>query len=302
MPKPTLQPTLRSVCALALALLLGCGVAAAAPRVLIVVAHPDDETCFAGTTYRITKELGGTVDQLVITMGEGGYRYSLLGNKYYGLDLTDEATGRKYLPAIRKQELLDAGKVLGVLNHFFVDQPDPGYTQDVKDAFAAWDAKVVSQQLHDVLARGHYDFVFTLLPSAQTHGHHKAATIFALDGVAELPAAERPAVLGCTGTRSEHPEPPPFAGLDGYPQTRPLPDAPVFRFDREVKFGFKNALDYQVVVNWAIAAHKSQGLFETGFNARRYEDFFVYQPDGAAGLAKTKALFEQLTPKPGEAH
>jgi N-acetylglucosamine malate deacetylase 2 len=48
------------------------------PRVLIVVAHPDDESCFAATVYQITHNLGGTVDQLLITNGEGGYRYSLL--------------------------------------------------------------------------------------------------------------------------------------------------------------------------------------------------------------------------------
>lgn len=295
-------PLLRRIGALLGVLLLGCAAALGAPRVLIVVAHPDDETCFAATTYRIAKELGGTVDQLVITNGEGGYRYSLLGAKYYGIDLTNEAVGRKYLPDIRKQELLNTAKVLGIGNHFFLDEPDPGYTQDVHEAFAAWDHVVVKQQIQDVLARGHYDFVFTLLPTAGTHGHHKAATIFAINMVTQIPEASRPVVLGCTDTKSSQPEPAPFAGLDRYPETKPLSGAPVFRFDREVKFGFRDSLDYQIVVNWAIAEHKSQGLLETGFNRVRYENFYVYQPDGAAGVAKTKALFEQLTPKPNDAH
>src|SRR6266513_5463315 len=81
--------------------LLGAGVAlaqaptqTAPPRVLIVVAHPDDESCFAATVYEIAHNLGGTVDQLVITNGEGGYRYSLLAESYYGVKLTDEAVGR----------------------------------------------------------------------------------------------------------------------------------------------------------------------------------------------------------------
>ncbi|HEX8925375.1 MAG TPA: hypothetical protein VF786_06255, partial [Terriglobales bacterium] len=43
------------------------------PRMLIVVAHPDDESCFAATVYEVTHNLGGTVEQLVITNGEGGY-------------------------------------------------------------------------------------------------------------------------------------------------------------------------------------------------------------------------------------
>lgn len=293
-------PLLRRLSAVIGVLLLGCTAALAAPRVLIVVAHPDDESCFAATTYRIAKELGGTVDQLVITNGEGGYRYSLLANKIYNLDLTNEEVGRKYLPDIRKQELLNAGRILGVRDHFFLDQPDPGYTQDVQAAFAAWDDELVKLDLSDLLARGHYDFIFALLPTAGTHGHHKAATIFALRAVEALPEAARPVVLGCTFARPG--QGPGFAGLEGFPETQPLPDAPIFHFDREVKFGFQDKLSYQIVVNWAIAEHKSQGLFETAFNGRRFEDFMVFKLDGAAGLARTKALFEQLAPKPGDAH
>ena len=66
-------------------------------RVLLVVAHPDDEYEMAGTVYRITKELSGTVDQLILTDGEAGYRYSSLADKYYDLDLTNESVGRKQL-------------------------------------------------------------------------------------------------------------------------------------------------------------------------------------------------------------
>ena len=102
-----------------------------APRALIVVAHPDDESCFAATVYEITHNLGGTVDQLVITNGEGGYRYSLLAETIYGVALTDEKTGRAALPEIRKRELLDAGRILGIANHYFLDQRDVRYTQDV---------------------------------------------------------------------------------------------------------------------------------------------------------------------------
>ena len=41
------------------------------PKVLIVVAHPDDEYAFAATIYRITRELGGIADQVIITNGGG---------------------------------------------------------------------------------------------------------------------------------------------------------------------------------------------------------------------------------------
>ena len=83
-------------------------------RVLLVVAHPDDEYEVAGTVYRISKELFGTVDQVIITDGEAGYRYSSLAVPYYGIDLTNEAVGRARLPGIRKEEARRAGRILGI--------------------------------------------------------------------------------------------------------------------------------------------------------------------------------------------
>ncbi|HUP56482.1 MAG TPA: PIG-L family deacetylase, partial [Bdellovibrionota bacterium] len=61
------------------------------PRALVVVAHPDDEYCMAGTIVRIARELGGQVDQLVVTNGEGGFRYSGPAEGIYGKKLTEEA-------------------------------------------------------------------------------------------------------------------------------------------------------------------------------------------------------------------
>src|SRR5450631_510934 len=68
------------------------------PRVLIVDAHPDDEGAYAAAVYKITHDLGGMVDLVVVTNGEVGYKYSTLAEAYYHLKLTDEKIGRKYLP------------------------------------------------------------------------------------------------------------------------------------------------------------------------------------------------------------
>ena len=92
------------------------------PKVLVVTAHPDDETGMAATIYKITHELNGTVDQCVITNGEGGYKYSTLAESYYNLELTDEKVGRENLPRIRKNELINAGKIIGTNNIFFLDK------------------------------------------------------------------------------------------------------------------------------------------------------------------------------------
>lgn len=53
-------------------------------RVLIVTAHSDDHAAFAAAIYKITHDIGGKVDLVVITNGEGGFKYSTLGERYYG--------------------------------------------------------------------------------------------------------------------------------------------------------------------------------------------------------------------------
>ncbi len=44
-------------------------------KVLLVVAHPDDESECAAFLYHVTHELGGVVDQVVVTNGEAGTQY-----------------------------------------------------------------------------------------------------------------------------------------------------------------------------------------------------------------------------------
>jgi N-acetylglucosamine malate deacetylase 2 len=112
-------------------------------KVLLVVAHPDDEYNFAATTYRIARELGGAVDEVVITDGEGGYRYALLAEKIYGLPLTSEHVGRTHLPVIRRQETLRAGRILGIRHHYFLNQKDQAFTLDATSTLnSAWDIRL----------------------------------------------------------------------------------------------------------------------------------------------------------------
>src|SRR5258705_12935581 len=106
----------------------------ASGRLLIVVAHPDDEYAFAATTYRLTRELGWTADQVVITNGEGGYRYSAPAEAVYGKKLANERDGRANLPAIRKEETVRAGTVIGVSRHYFLDQRDLGFANAAEKA------------------------------------------------------------------------------------------------------------------------------------------------------------------------
>jgi LmbE family N-acetylglucosaminyl deacetylase len=280
------------------------GVAVAQPstpvRALIVVAHPDDESCFAATVYEITHNLGGTVDQLVITNGEGGYRYSLLAESFYGVALTDDAVGRAALPEIRKRELLEAGHILGIANHFFLDERDLRYTQDIDEVLGEhWRPGVVLPEVQRRIAAGHYDFVFTLFPSPETHGGHKAATITALNAV-QTTAARKPVVLGCQAARGGTAEP----AWKGF-QSAQHPFtvlSQVFSTDRTVKFGFKNALDYQIIVNWVIAAHKSQGAFQNAMNRADREEFVILESGASDEAARTDALFHALASQAANPH
>ena len=53
-------------------------------------------------------------------------------------------------------------------------------------------------------------------------------------------------------------------------------------------------LDYKVVVNWAIAEHKSQGTFQTLMNRWDREAFLIYALEAQDAEARTARWFEAL--------
>jgi LmbE family N-acetylglucosaminyl deacetylase len=278
----------------AAALAASSGAAQEKLNVLAVVAHPDDEYAFSATTYRIARELGGTVDEVIISNGEAGYRYSVLAEQIYGLRLTDEPVGRANLPEIRKQESLAAGRILGIRQHHFLDQKDTGYTVNVDEAERAWDVASVRQALGKLLREGDYEFVFTLLPTADTHGHHKAATLLTLQAVAALPEERRPVIFGIEPASSGE-RPREFVELPGSPLTRVGSDVREFR--RSQPFGFHNALNYEIVANWVIASYKSQGLFQMDAGRHDIERFWRFEASGPGSVEAARRLFADLGPE-----
>jgi len=265
------------------------------PRVLVVVAHPDDETAAAATIYKITHELNGLVDQCVITNGEGGYKYSTLAESYYGLELTDEAVGRANLPRIRKQELMNAGKIIGTHNIYFLDQKDAHYGLDEHEPLdTSWNVPWINTRLKEILTENHYDYIFCLLPVPGTHGGHKAATLLALRAVLAVPQNVRPIVLGLTSGGMKDTTGVLFKQLKDYTETKVVGDSPMFTFDKSKPFGFKNQLTYKIIVNWEIAEHKSQGTMQLAMNYGDYENFWYFALNPQEGIAKCKALFEEL--------
>lgn len=265
------------------------------PSVLIVTAHPDDDALFAATVYRFATELGGKVDLALMTDGAGGYRYSTLAEPYYHLKLTDPAVAKEYLPGIRKRELMAGGKIVGVRDYHFFDQPDTGYTQNPDSILSyVWNTTIVEEGLEDIFARHHYDFVLTMLPRSDTHAHHKSATILALRTVSRMPVAERPVVLGAWIGGKDDAAKLEYTTLPGYPITEATTTNPQFFFDRTRPLGLDGRLDYRIVVNWLIAEHKSQGTMQLLMNRGEVESFWIYAVDAPDATQKAARFFEKL--------
>lgn len=264
------------------------------PKILLVVAHPDDEYYFAGTTFRLAQELGALVDHIVITNGEGGFRYSALAEKIYGCALSEEKAGRARLPLIRREETEQAGKILGIRQQLFLDQPDVRFTLDLREALdRSWDVGLISRRLREALERERYDFVFTLLPRASEHGHHQAAALLVASAVAELPETKRPAVLLAEPGRSGE-----AVAFQGSGITRSRSAEPALVFDRKASFADHRELTYNIVVHWVIAAHKSQGLFQGDWGKHDLERFWLLDIGPADVEQRTALLAAALTHKP----
>ncbi|HTQ79050.1 MAG TPA: PIG-L family deacetylase [Thermoanaerobaculia bacterium] len=266
------------------------------PRVLLVTAHPDDDALFGGAVYKLTHQLGGWVDEFMVTNGEGGFHYSTLAEPLYGKKLTDEKVGREYLPGIRKREVLAGGAIIGIRTFFFMDQQDNQYTRDVDSVLKGnlWDLDMVRARLRKILAENHYDFVFVMLPGTATHAHHASAAILALEVIQALPAEGRPVVLAAFGYKKSNPTRVTFTVREGYPITKIKEGVEPFEFDRTQKFGYQDRLDYNIPVNWLIAEHKSQGTMQLLMNGLDVEQYWYFDLNGDRGLPAARALFERL--------
>lgn len=271
---------------------------ASGPRVLAIVAHPDDETAFAGAMFKIRTHLDGACDVLQITNGEGGFKYSTLGERVYGLELTEEAVGREHLPHIRRQEFLAGVRWIELRRAIFLNQTDHRYTRDPWEVLApdagVWDLDLIARTIDRVLAEGGYDFVFVHRPVPTTHGHHQAASVLALQAVERMAPEARPVVLAARTVERDQEREQAFIGLPDFPVTSADPDGPVFEFDRRQGFGFKRRLNYGIVVDWLIAEHKSQGTMQLYMGRGDIERYSLFHLAPADAVNRCRRLFDRL--------
>ncbi len=262
------------------------------PKVLVVTAHPDDETQFPVTLFKITRELKGMVDLALITDGSGGYN-GLLASTFYDKNLTDSTTGRKYLPLIRKKEILCSGDVLGIRNFYFFDQIDDFYQFNPKPFLEGkrWNINYINEKLDQILTQNKYDYIFCLVPDVGQHAHHKSATILALRAAQR--AVNKPIVLGGRSLNKDYTYK--FSGLEGFPETNILVNSPVNYFDRSFGFGERNQHSYMIVADWIKACHKSQsGDMNASMHKGELETFWYFAQNGKENINKVNFLFEKL--------
>jgi LmbE family N-acetylglucosaminyl deacetylase len=271
-------------------ILLSVFAAAETPgKTLLVVAHPDDEYYFAATVYRMAVQLHGRVDELIITDGEGGFRYSTLAEPYYKKSLTVEAIGREDLPAIRRKEALNAGRILGIKRHYFLNQKDENFTIDPDDgAKHGWNSELIERRIAALVKKEHYRYVFSILPRSTTHGHHQAAMALAATALQDLPENSRPVLLGFDTDATD------FIPRQDVHDPERWATTYAYAFDRTAKFGFHNALNYQIVVDWMIAEHKSQGLLQTMCDKEPVEHIWIESESTTEAQVAARSLFGLL--------
>lgn len=267
------------------------------PKVLLVTAHPDDDALFSATVFKTTHLLDGVVDLALMTNGEGGYKYSTLGNYIYDRQLDKEEVGREYLPGIRKRELMAGGKIVGLRNYFFFDQVDKEYSEDISNPLQRWDIDWIEQRLQKILEKGNYDFVFTMMPFKGTHAHHKASAILVLETIEKLPEDERPIVLA-TDIVSSTNDSTDYSQLEGYPISKLMEGQPPMLFDRRQRFGHEKRLNYKIIGNWVIAEHKSQGTMQMYMGRGNVEQYWPYAINKKSQIPKARAFFKAVNAVP----
>jgi LmbE family N-acetylglucosaminyl deacetylase len=266
------------------------------PKVLVVTAHPDDETGFSVTMFKVARELKGSVDMAVMTDGGGGFADAQLGSVYYGVNLLDSVVARTHLPLIRKEEIAAAARIMGVRNIYFMEQPDDFYSTDINPYISGknWDIPYVERRLDVLLRERGYDFVVTMLPHPGQHGHHKTSAVLALRAVQRYKGPGRPIVIAGSPMRNDA-QPSDFTMLEGFPETRIKADAPTFRLDRAFRFKENDKVSYKIVADWVIAEYKSQGAIqENGIHRTDYEIYRYYDINDPSGIPKVKKLFDDL--------
>ncbi|HIG30114.1 MAG TPA: hypothetical protein EYQ50_20890 [Verrucomicrobiales bacterium] len=137
---------------------------------MLVLAHPDDETGMATTLAYYSLAMNKRITIVYLTRGEGG------GNM----------VGRHWGPSLgllRERELRNCLSDLGIDQIHFLNQRDWAYTESAQMTLEVWDSASSLEHLVRLFRATRPDVVLTMnpIPSPGQHGHHQAAAILGME-------------------------------------------------------------------------------------------------------------------------
>ncbi|GAA4714832.1 bacillithiol biosynthesis deacetylase BshB2 [Brevibacillus fulvus] len=147
------------------------------PHVLVVYPHPDDETFGPGGTIILHAQAGTPVTYLCGTLGQMGRN---MGNPIMA--------NRETLPKLRKLELQQAAKILGISDLRMMGYHDK--TVEFEDR------EVLVKRILDVIEEIQPTVVYTYYPGHAVHPDHEAMAEATVEALSRIPAEQRP-VLYC---------------------------------------------------------------------------------------------------------
>ncbi len=146
-------------------------------HVLVVFPHPDDEAFSSSGTIKLFTQSGVPVTYLCGTLGQMGRN---LGNPLFA--------NRETLPEVRRKELLDACKVMGIEDLRMLGLHDK--TLEFEDE--EFLADIVEEALLELKP----SLVLTFYPGHGVHPDHDAMSNAVAIAAGRLPVQERPTVYG----------------------------------------------------------------------------------------------------------
>jgi LmbE family N-acetylglucosaminyl deacetylase len=269
-------------------------------RVLLVHSHSDDESESAALIYRLTHELGASVDRIVATDSEAERESAALAEAYYDLPLTADANRQELFGQIRREELIRSGRIIGIRNNYFIDGPESGFEPDAagnagaQEDAGAQEIAAIRQELRILLRFEKYDVVIVRLPSPDAYRHQQTVAALALEAVNELDPQDRPAALGVRAVTAGYDDMLRFSELTGSPLTKTVDRLPDWGFDRSTPLSCQGQLDHTIVIDWVMNEHKSHVSVQRARAPRTHEHFWLFEVGGISGAARWREIVRKL--------
>lgn len=144
-------------------------------QVLVIFPHPDDEAFGVSGTIALHIKNGTPVTYACLTLGEMGRN---LGNPPFAT--------RESLPHIRKKELQNAARAMGITDLRMLGYRDKTVEFEEKEALASHMGELIDE-LDPSL-------IITFYPGYSVHPDHDATGAAVIRAVEKLPAGKRPKV------------------------------------------------------------------------------------------------------------